>query len=79
MIHITEDEWKAEIDKFHTEIINRRQTKYVLTKEQAEFVKYCREKNPPISWRNIVVLFKKRGWRGSKSGLKLKWDILNEQ
>ena len=72
MTKITEDEWRAEIDKFHKEIIKNNQTRYSFTDEQIEYIKYCRAKDPPISFKNIAILFNKRGWRASHTSLLCK-------
>jgi hypothetical protein len=53
---ITFEELKAELDQWRT------QNRKLLTEEQIEFLKLCREKDTKITFDNMVKLWEKAGW-----------------
>jgi len=54
---ITEEEWKAEIDKVRPKALKGK-----LTEEQYKRIKYAREKTPPLEWKDIAKLWETWGY-----------------
>ena len=44
------------------ELDNYRDTKFVLTKDQKDFILKCRENKNPITWTKMSELWAKLGW-----------------
>jgi len=53
---------KKLIEKIDSYRLLNRPKKLLLTNEQLEFFKYCREKEPAVSYRNMAEIWRDFGW-----------------
>ena len=58
-LNISQAELLVEIERLRPE---KKVNQWVLTEEQKEFIRICRDHPRPVSFRNIAMLWEKNGW-----------------